>query len=370
MVTKGIILIGLALIISLLGLFLSTQSVFTLDRAIIDAKEAARPADIKIVKITASGCKECFDAEKAVAEFKKQNIKVLEEKTLNLDSPEAGAAISKLEIKKVPTFIATGEINKDNLSFYVKSKGEIKDGTFIFTKLIPLYLNPETSEEEGWVTASLILDPSCPKCANLRPSIENFKKSGVKIKEINEYAWNSFQGQTLISKYNLTKIPAFIFSPEFDLYTNVKNTWNNFGTIEEDKSYVARNVPFAYRDLEKGQILGLVDIIYLTDSSCPDCYKTEDMQKPILTRGYGVILNLERTVDSSSYEGRALIAKYGIEKIPTIILSPQAAEYSSLKNVWPNVGKVAEDGYYIFTNFAQLGKVVYKDLIQNSIIRP
>ncbi len=349
------IILAVTLFATIAGALFSTKTLTDVNKNITAAKEAARPANIKIIKITTPNCTDCFNVDNAIAGFKKLNVKVEEEKTLVFDSPEASASIKQLAIKKVPTYFVTGEVNKNNLENFIKSNGEVKDNTLIFTKLSPVFIDTGTGQEMGRVTATLITDPSCSQCTDPKTVVENFKKAGVKVKETREVAWNSIDAQNIISQYKITKVPTFIFSPEFDLYDNVKTNWPNFGTIENDKTYIARNLPLPYRDLSKGQIVGLVDLIYLTDSSCTDCYKAQDVQKPILTKGYGVALRSERTVDISSAEGKSLLTQYGITKVPTILISPEADQYANLKNVWKSVGTVGTDGWYVFTGFNQLG---------------
>ena len=287
---------------------------------------------------------------------------------MSFDSTEASSSIEQFAIKKVPTYIVTGEVTKNNLESFVKSNGEIKENAFIFTKLSPVFIDTETGQEMGQVTATLITDPSCSQCTDPKIVVENFKKAGVKVREIREFAWNSIDAQNIISQYKITKAPSLIFSPEFDLYDTVKSTWQNFGTVENDKTYVARNLPLPYRDLTKGQIVGFVDIIYLTDSSCTDCYKASDVQKPILIQGYRVALSTEQTIDVSSGEGQSLISQYKIVSVPTILLSPEADQYANLKNVWKNVGTVESDGWYVFREMQQLRGVVYKDLTTNQVV--
>ncbi|MCL5438910.1 MAG: hypothetical protein M1268_02880 [Patescibacteria group bacterium] len=364
------IILYITLLVTIAGALVSTKTLAVINKNIAAAKEAARPANIKIIKITTPNCKNCFNVDDAVFGFKKLNVKVEGEKTQVFDSPEARAFIKQFAIKKVPTYLITGEVTKNNLEGFVKSNGEVKNNTFIFTKLAPIFIDTGTGQEMGKVTVTLITDSFCSQCVDLKTIIENFKKAGVKVKETKELAWNSLDGQSAINQYKITKIPTFIFSPEFDLYDSLKSNWPNFGTVEKDKTYIARNLPLPYRDLIKGQIVGLVDLIYLTDSSCTDCYKVQDIQKPILTQGYGVALRSERLVDISSTEGKSLLAQYGITKVPTILISPEADQYTNLKNVWKSVGTVGSDGWYIFTGFNQLGNITYKDLTNNQIIRP
>jgi len=364
------IILSLSLSATIIGALASTKILTDINRNVAAAKEAARPANVKIVKITTPDCADCFDVDSAISSFKKLNIKVEDEKTITLDSPEAQASIKQFSIKKVPTYLVTGEVIKNNLETFVKNNGDIKDDAFIFTKLSPVFIDPETKQEKGWVTATVITDSTCSQCVNPKTTVEDFKKAGVKVKYLKEFTWNSLSGQSVINQYKIIKIPTFVFSPEFDLYDTLKSSWSNFGTVEQNKTYVARNLPLPYRDLTKGQIAGLVDIIYLTDSTCVDCYKVQDIQKPILVNGYGVALRSERFVDTASAEGRNLISKYKISKVPTILISPEIDQYTNLKNVWKSVGIIETDGWYVFTEFSQLGNIIYKDLTNNQVIRP
>ena len=253
---------------------------------------------------------------------------------------------------------------------FVKGNGDIKNDTFVFTKLPPVFIDPVTKLEKGLVTAVVITDPSCTQCVDPKTMVESFKQTGVKVKDLKEFAWDSTDGQNIINQYKITKIPTLIFSSDIDLYDSVKSVWSKIGTVEKDKTYVARSLPLPYRDLTTGQIAGLVDITYLTDSSCPDCYDAKGVQKPILTNNYKVALRSEQTVDASSPEGQTLIAKYAITKVPTILMSPGIDQYASLKKVWTSVGTVETDGWYVFTALDQLGSITYKDLTKNQIIRP
>ena len=367
-ITWSKIILIVTLAATVIGALVSTKILVAVNKNISAAKEAARPANVRIIKITTPNCQDCFNVDTAVNDFKKQNVKVEEEKTLTFDSPEASASIKEFAIKRVPAYIVSGEVSKNNLEGFVKNNGEIKDGQFVFTKVTPVFIDTETKQEVGKVIAIVLSDLSCTQCLDPRLTIDSFKKAGVKITDTNEVVWNSFKGQKLINQYKITKVPTFILSSDIDFYDNVKSSWTNLGTVEQDKTYVARNLFLPYRDLEKNQILGLVDLIYLTDSSCSECYKADAVQKPILKQGYGVGIRSERTVDVSSGEGQELISKYKITKVPTILTSPESDQYTNLKNVWKNVGTVELDGWYVFREMQQLRGVIYKDLTTSQIV--
>ncbi len=362
------IILSLCLLLVIIGVLFSTKMLADINKNIAGAKEAARAANVKIVKIAAPGCTDCFNADNAITDFKKLNVKVEEEKTLTFDSAEGSALIKKLLISKFPAYIVTGEVTKNNIKGFIKENGEIRNNTFVFTKVVPVFIDSQTGQKIGLVTATVLTDPFCTECVDPKLTVESFKKAGVKITDQKEITWNSQEGRQIISQYKIIKLPTFLLSSDIDFYANVKSSWDKIGTIEQDKTYVARNLLLPYRDLEENKILGLVDLIYLTDSSCLDCYNAQEIQKPILKQGYGIGIRSDRFVDILSTEGRNLVNKYNITKVPTILLSPEADLYTNLKNIWKNVGTVEDDGWYVFREMQQLRGSIYKNLETNEVI--
>ncbi len=366
----GRVFLWVALIATIGGALFAAKTLSIINKNIADAKEAARPADVKITIITAPDCAGCFTVQSAVANFKKQNVSVGEEKSISFDSDQAQSFIRDLKISRVPTYIVTGEVGKKNFEQFIKSNGEVKNDTFVFTNVTPVFLDPQTKKEFGKVVATILTDASCPQCFNPKPIIDSYKKSGIIITDIKEIPFNAADGKSIISRYKITKVPTFLFSSDVDFYDSVKNSWPQIGTIEQDKTYVARNVPLPYRDVVKNQVVGLVDIVYLTDATCDGCYDAVQTHRPILTQGLGVGLRSERTVDINSAAGKLFVNKYKITKAPTILLSPGVDQYTNVKNVWESVGTVEPDGWYAFRRLQALGGAVYKDLVTNKIIQP
>ncbi len=364
------IFLAVTLIATVGGALFATKTLSGIDKNIANAKEEARAANIQLTKITTPNCADCFSIDNAVSALKKQNVSVGDEKAVTSDSSEGQKLIKQFGIKRLPTYIATGEVTKKTIKGFIKNNGEVKNETFVFTKVTPVFVDALTKKGMGKVTATILTDPDCTQCINPKLTVEAYKKAGVKIIGEKEVLWNSAEGQNIVRQYKITKIPNFILSPDISLYEQVKASWAQIGTVEKDGTYVARNLILPYRDLEKGQVVGLVNLIYLTDLTCTDCYNAEQIQKPILTNRFRVGLNSERTVDRSSSEGQGLISQYQITKLPTILLSPNADEYVQLKNVWPNVGTVESNGWYVFREMQQLGNIIYKDLISNQVIEP
>lgn len=360
-----------ALLAAVAGALFATKTVANIDKNLALAKEEARPANINLIKITVPDCKNCFAIDDAVAVLKKQNLSVGQERTLTYDSEEGKSLVKKFGIKRLPAYLATGEINKKSIENFLKSSGEIKGETFVFTLAPLVFFDAETKKEVGGVTVTYLTDPSCVACMDPKLRLQALSESfGMKVVNEKELLWNSEEGQQIINKYNIVKLPTFILSADVDFYTGVKDTWPQLGTIESDKTYVNRTLFFPYRDLDQGRVLGLVDVIYLTDQTCTDCYDPEMTFQESFKRFYGVSFATTRKVDAGSAEGKSLIGNYKITKLPTILLSPEADRYTYLKDNWSINGNIEQDGWYIFRETQKLGGAVYKDLVSNQVVRP
>ncbi|MEK7167842.1 MAG: hypothetical protein AAB791_02455, partial [Patescibacteria group bacterium] len=65
--------------------------------------------------------------------------------------------------------------------------------------------------------------------------------------------------------------------------------------------------------------------------------------------------------------GKALVGKYAITAVPTMLLNGELEEYQNFQQVWPLVGKIWEnDGTYIFTKLDEMGS--YYDLEKDKLV--
>ena len=92
------------------------------------------------------------------------------------------------------------------------------------------------------------------------------------------------------------------------------------------------------------------------------------MHKDILEQNFGVTLVREDRVDIGSSFGKALLKKYDIKNVPTIILSSEGKHYEGLQSVWGQVGTVESDGSFIFRNLNLLAGITYKDLETKEVV--
>src|SRR3989338_6830964 len=328
-------------------------------------KEQSRPAELQLIKITRSNCEDCFDIEKAIIELKNQNINITSEETFSINSQQGKEIISKYDIKKLPTMIISGEVNKsEQLVNYFNQKGEISENNFVFTALNPPYLDLSSNQIKGQVQIKNIIDSSCNKCVSLSSVSSLLKEQGVFIKNEKSVEYNSDEGRDLINKFEIKEVPAVLISDDIDYYSQVKTALTQSGAVKKSGFYVIHSTVPPYRYLSQNRIIGMIEVIYLTKNDCTECYSVS-VNKNILLR-FGIVINNEKTYDINSPEGKQFIQKYNIKKVPIIILSPDANYYLSLKQAWRSVGSTESDGWFVMRNPEAIG--TYWDIELNKIV--
>lgn len=337
----------------------------------IAADEAAKqPAEVEIIKITKT-CDGCYDINAALSQIRNLNIKVVKERDVDFESPEGKSLIAKYSITKLPSALITGEIGKENVkSSWVQmgsQYGEIINDAFVINKQSPPFYSVEKNAIVGGVKAIVIKDNSCQKCFDIGAISQQLKNYGVKFSEEKTLDYSSADAKQLISAYGIAKIPAILISDEVSLYGNAAAFLNQLGAVNKDGWHIAQPVLPPYRDTKSGSVSGLVTLVMLTDKSCASCYDV-NAHKSVLPNFF-VVVGEEKTYDVSSPEGKELVKKYGIEKVPTILISPNGKEYPHLVQVWPQVGSVETDGWFVFRKVEEMKSAgAYKDLKEGKVV--
>ncbi len=350
------VILGIVLIVNL---FLISGLTSDAEKKIEEIKELTRPVKLELTIIKDKNCNDCFDLTPIIDLIKNANTDIIKEETV--DIKEAKESIDKYSIKKIPTIILAGETDRIELNGF-----EEKQGILLFNQQKPVYVDAISGETIGEVSLTYIKDSSCSECTDLSEAIDGLEKSGVKVINKKTVERGSNTGKELINKYNIEQIPTLILSNDISAYEQISQVWGNIGTIEKDGSYIIRRISPPFVNASTGSIVGLVDLIMLTDKSCQECYNVT-IHKKILNQ-YGVVLDDEKTLDIADDEGKKLIEKYEIKAAPTIILSKDAGAYSSLVQVWSQVGSIEEDGSLVFREIKAIKGSVYKNLTANEII--
>ncbi len=357
-----IVLISLILILvfSIISVFSLSIAGNALNVKADEIKEANKPTEIKFLTIRADNCPACFDIDLIIDSVKEKNVKVLEEETLSYNNEKARQLILEYEIDKLPSLLIFGEIDKIGLSGFEK----INDA-LVFTNLKPLYVDVSTKAVIGQVELINIIDSSCDKCVSLSSIVDSLGQAGVKITDYKSIEYNSAEGKELISKFGIKKVPALLISEDIDYYDDIRQGLAQLELQKKQGYYVLHSTFPPYRDLTTNKIEGLVNLIMLEDSSCSQCYDVS-VNKQILQR-LGVFVNKEDKYDVNSAQGKQLISKYNIEKVPIIILSPEASVYDAFVQAWQGVGTKEDDGWYVMRKPEFIG--TSKDLTTNELIK-
>ena len=236
-------LIAIAFIASFAGLLFISNSEKVLTDRIRLSEEEARPANLEIIKLVSSECKDCFDIELFVTGLKDLNVKITNEKIVYINSLESLALINKYNIDKAPALIISGETSKSNIKNELESAGTRVSDVILITAPVPVYINLADKEIVGRVAMINIFDRTCTECYNISIS-RQILQNGFGIVLVNEttYDINSVEGRMILDKYNVTAVPTFLISPQADAYENLNQVWGQVGTIEKDGWYVFRNI--------------------------------------------------------------------------------------------------------------------------------
>lgn len=262
----------------------------------------------------------------------------------------------------MPIVVITGETGKLDIQGLEK-----KEDALLFANPQPPYTNTLTGETEGIVTLYILKDPECASCNDLSSLISQIKNAGITISEEKTIASSTDEGKELIKNYNIEFVPAIILSKDAAAYEVMQKAWFQIGSKENDGSYVLRLVYPPFINLTTGKLRGLVDIVYLTDKSCAECYDV-NMHKEILTnpQSFAIKLDKQEMIDVSDEKGKELIDKYNITQVPTIILSDEIIVYPSIQAL-KQFYSVEKDGSYVFRTASVTG--TYKDLAANKVVQ-
>lgn len=354
-----VVLLGVILLINIVVTFSLNNEI---KRSAEAAKEKLNPAKIELTVIENPGCNDCFDVSTVVSYLKSAGIDVTKESAFDFDSKEGRAIISRYNIEKVPAVVATGEIDKLDIQALEK-----KDDALVFSSPEPPYTDAATGKIEGRVALYYLKDLSCEKCNDLTLLAGQIKGAGIKISAEENIDPGGDEGKDLIEKYDIGFVPTIILSRDAGVYSIMQEAWPQIGSKESDGSYVLRVVNPPFINLTTGRLRGIVDMTYITDKSCAECYNVS-MHKEVIAnpQSFGVSLDREETFDAGDAKGKELIAKYNITQVPAVILSDEIGVYPSTQAL-KQFFSVEKDGSYVFRKPQVLG--AYRDLASNQIVK-
>ena len=194
---------------------------------------------------------------------------------------------------------------------------------------------------------------------NLRASAQEL---GLNFSKEESFEYDSPEGAALVEKYNITVVPTVIVSKEAGSSKDFPVIWDQIGSVESDGSFVLRLMVPPYRDLELGNVVGLVGVIELTDSKCERCFNVSIVTSQL--SALGVYVSTVESIEADSAEGEALIQVFNITKIPTVIISPDFLAYRSAVPFFEGAGTFDENGVFVLREPVP----PFKDLQENRLV--
>lgn len=215
-----------------------------------------------------------------------------------------------------------------------------------------------------------ITPDNCSECSTTIPFINALKQQNVEITEERLLNENEAEAQTLLTQYEVEKLPALIIYGAFEkLDDQLKEQLLTIGKSDGD-AFLWTDIQPPYKERTTENIRGQFEVTYVTDARCKECYDVLRHEQAMTN--VNLTPSKSRTVDIRSPEGRALQRQYTIDAVPTIILSGDLDVYTTLKKIWDNVGTIEEDGTYVFRENGIVAAAMgaYHNLKTGKIITP
>lgn len=321
--------------------------------------------EVDLFVIENPDCQECINVSKVIGIIKgAPTLDVVSDKTVAYDSEEGKELIAEYDLKRLPAFVM--KIASDTNFEGDLPPFEKRNGDLVFDETPPPYYAVKDGQVKGIVKVTKIVNPDCEECFDLDLLMNNLRTFGVYIDEEETIAYDTADGQELVEKYGIDKVPTLLFSGDAAEYEQIAQVWKTIGTVEDDGTMVLRQVNPPYYSIEDSAVKGIVDITFVVDDSCEECYDLTQLQD-MFTKQLAMQFNIEKTVDVSTAEGMDLVDEYNITKVPTLILSEGASEYPGLVTAWSQIGDVV-DGRYVLTKIDAVPNAVYKNLETDEII--
>ena len=323
-------------------------------------------AEISIFVIEAPACPKCNELNNFLLQQTQEQIdnsstvKVGVSKTISPDSEEAKMLISKYNITLLPSMVISNSslMKQSMVDVWAKQLGSVEpDGSLVERNVYPPYYDLSNNTYYGFVSGIAISASNCPACMNASYFMESLEKSSLvsmafSNKTILEE--NSTQAQNLIKKYNITKLPTLFLSSDVMVYP----VFNEIATYGEMKDgwFILRSVKPPFVDLTNHSIRGYVDAVYIVNSSCTDCFDISGLSD-YLVQSAGIELSNTTSYEINSTQGAALVKKYNLTAIPTLLFSPELSVYPHMKEIWLNqTNSIEADGWYVFRSYQYIQK--------------
>lgn len=213
---------------------------------------------LQVAVITDAACTECRTLDPVVAQLSRLNA-ALEPTTLERNSAQGAALITRYGITAVPTLVVTGSLDATpELTAFLQQLGRRAADAVVLDPPIPPYRDLASGQIRGRVAITLVDDAACAACYDVNEHLTILQRFGIKDENPQRVDVRSEDGVALRQDYAITQVPTFVLTGEVAAYVGLRNIWAQVGSREKDGAYVFRQGVAAmgtYRDLASGAIV-------------------------------------------------------------------------------------------------------------------
>jgi len=211
--------------------------------------------------------------------------------------------------------------------------------------------------DSNLVHIKAFIKEDCSECTRVEDYLEVYKKAWVKFESISYKKYWSEEYKAHSNNYKINKLPFIVFSENLSNYKTISDSWEKTFWYKSSKwEYIVNDIIPPFYDLTDKKIKWLINLVYIWDKSCKNCYKIDDIK--IILNSFWLKFKNVKEIDSKSLEWKELIEKYNIVKIPTIILSKNMELYKNFSYFWSNIWTKEKDGFFILREPEKINLII------------
>jgi hypothetical protein len=214
---------------------------------------------VRTVVLNPDSCPDCFDIGQYISVLNGTMDMVVENAPANnvflFRSEKLPALAFNTSIEAYPTLVEGW--SEVGYKMHIPTGAYAGDWYVLPTQNAPYYATAD-ARVHGRVTVTYITMQDCKECFDvfdLRTSLNASRITPYAERTIDA---GSSKGKELIAKYNITAVPTILLDKEADAYPNLQPGWNIIGSVEEDGTYVLRDVQrlqVIYYDLQLKKLM-------------------------------------------------------------------------------------------------------------------
>lgn len=225
----------------------------------VDAQTSNEVGLVAVTYVVDSSCTICGNLTGVVNLFQQQGMAVSSTQTIEYSSSEGQKAIQDYSIQRIPAVVFSNDIAAYPAiqQLLLSLNSTERNGSYAFHTTTPPYLDLAQNQIVGKVNVILLNDSSCATCYDVTQHMQILQRFGVYVSNSTIIDVNSTEGQSLIAKYNITKVPTLLISPDAKYYDSLNAAWQPVGTVASDGWYIfnSTEVMGIYKNLATGQIV-------------------------------------------------------------------------------------------------------------------